>query len=72
MYPQGGLLDSQRKTEQETFMRYLGSLFIGADQPGWESDSSSVKPEGGMVVQYLMGSPSVSPSEEGLRDVLVT
>lgn len=53
-------------------MRYLGSLFIGADQPGWESDSSSVKPEGGMVVQYLMGSPSVSPSEEGLRDVLVT
>lgn len=26
----------------------------------------------GMVVQYLMGSPSVSPSEEGLWDVLVT
>lgn len=144
MYPQGVLLDSQRKAEQETFMRvfpwahtpvsamlatemidwlrvcwagperlsewlhetehlderrrgfagffsyclektnkkalcqqliggrrYLGSLFLGADQPGWESDSSSVKPEGGMVVHYLMGSP-VSPSEEGLRDVLVT
>lgn len=26
---------------------YLGSLFVGAVQPGWESDSSSVKPEGG-------------------------
>lgn len=26
---------------------YLVSLLIGAVQPGWESDSSSVKPEGG-------------------------
>lgn len=117
IYPQGVLLDSQRKAEQEAFMRvfpwahtpvsamlateiidwlrvclagpewlsewlhemehldeksqgfagffsycleknrqknsmpggrsYLGSLFVGAVQPGWESDSSSVKPEGG-------------------------